>query len=264
MAPSAPGEPRPVELLPSDTGSLARGVPPADPGTLFVLGDQGGVRVAPRTRFQVLFGRNEPDVHVCVGADDPGVSRRHGLLAWEAEGWSVRNTGAVPIRFPGSRLLLSGQAAPIGASYTPLFIRTEPGREHLLELRVSDQPRSAPRASVDDVTRTPKTWRINDEERLVLTALGERYLRHEAHPQPLSWSNTAQTLAELAPDRNWTAKRVEWAVARVRQRLVDAGINGLTREEVGEPVGNAINHNLLLELLVTTTLVPPDLRLLDH
>ncbi|MGH3874906.1 MAG: hypothetical protein ACRDSR_25960 [Pseudonocardiaceae bacterium] len=35
------------------------------------------------------------------------------------------------------------------------------------------------------------------------------------------------------------------------------------RNEVGEPVGNALNHKLILELLLSTTLVPPDLRLLD-
>ncbi len=37
---------------------------------------------------------------------------------------------------------------------------------------------------------------------------------------------------------------------------------GLTREEVGEPVGNMLNHNLITELLRTRTLVPPDLLML--
>ncbi|GLY83134.1 hypothetical protein Airi02_010640 [Actinoallomurus iriomotensis] len=34
----------------------------------------------------------------------------------------------------------------------------------------------------------------------------------------------------------------------------------LTHAEIGEPVGNALNHNLLL----STTLVPPDLAVLDE
>lgn len=49
----------------------------------------------------------------------------------------------------------------------------------------------------------------------------------------------------------------------VRRRLARREVRGLTRDEVGEPVGNALNHNLLLELLLSTTLVPPDLRLVD-
>jgi hypothetical protein len=50
----------------------------------------------------------------------------------------------------------------------------------------------------------------------------------------------------------------------VRSRLSKSGVAGLTREEVGEPVGNKLNDNLLRELLLSTTLVPPDLRLLEH
>lgn len=41
------------------------------------------------------------------------------------------------------------------------------------------------------------------------------------------------------------------------------GVEGLTREEVGEPVGNTLNHNLIMELLRSTTLVPSDLNLLE-
>ena len=38
---------------------------------------------------------------------------------------------------------------------------------------------------------------------------------------------------------------------------------GLTREEVGEPVGNTLNHNLLVTLLRSTTLRPADVEVLD-
>ena len=36
-------------------------------------------------------------------------------------------------------------------------------------------------------------------------------------------------------------------------------MRGMVRDEVGEPVGNALNHNLISELLLTATLVPPEL-----
>jgi len=58
---------------------------------------------------------------------------------------------------------------------------------------------------------------------------------------------------------NWSAKRVEHVVADVRARLSARGVHGLVREEVGEPVGNALNDNLLRELVLSTTLVPTDL-----
>ena len=253
----------PVELLPEGTGSLARGIPVTPAGTLFVLGDAGGIRVAPTQRFTVVFGRNRPDVHVCVGEDDPRVSRQHGLLRCDGQRWTVRNTGGIPIRMPGSQLLLTGQEDPVGATYTPMFIRTEQGREHLLEVRVSGrEEQQRPRAGHSDDTARGSLWTVTDEERLVLSVLGQRYLRHEGHPQPLSWTNTADELAQLQPTRGWTPKRAEWVVTGVRKRLSGAGVRGLTRDEVGEPVGNALNHNLIIELLVSTTLVPPDLRLL--
>jgi hypothetical protein len=52
-------------------------------------------------------------------------------------------------------------------------------------------------------------------------------------------------------------------VLAVRQRLSAKGVPGLTREEVGEPVGNTLNHNLLVALLRSTTLRPADVEVLD-
>ena len=244
-----------VEALPEDAQSLARGLPDCPPGTLFVLGDRGGVRAGAGCR-QIMFGRNEPDVDVFVGGGDPGISRRHGMLCRQSDGWTLRNIGALPIRFPGSWMLPPGREELLGAAYTPLFIRTGPDREHLVEVRVAAGPPPVPEPP-------DPAWTLSGRERLVLTALGERYLRHEAHPNPRSWAGTAALLRELQPDARWTPKRAEWAVANVRHRLVSSGINGLTREQVGEPVGNSLNHNLLLELLISTSLVPPDLRLLE-
>lgn len=252
-----------VQLLPPGTGSLARGLPPSPQGTLYALGDRGGISVAPTARFTVIFGRNHAEVHVCVGEDDPRVSRQQGLLRCDGKRWTIRNVGHVPIRFPGSQLLLSDQEEPLPVAYTPLFIRTEPGREHLLEVRIAAAPPTPSAVCHDDSTRTPATWQLSERERLVLVMLGERYLRHEAHPQPLSWSQVAEQLGELQPQAGWTAKQAEHVVSAVRNRLARNGVPGLTRDEVGEPVGNVLNHNLLFELLLSTTLVPPDLRLLD-
>ncbi|MGH3872465.1 MAG: FHA domain-containing protein [Pseudonocardiaceae bacterium] len=255
-----------VQLLPAGTGSLARGLPPAPPGTLFALGDRGGICVAPTAQLTVIFGRNEPEVHVCVGVGDRGVSRRHGLLRHDGRRWTVHNTGQLPIRLPGSQLLLSGHQEPLPAAYTPLFIRSRRDREHLLEVRVTGSaPAGAARVRVDDTTHHGTTiWELSNRERLVMVALGQRYLRHEAYPQPLSWSNVAVELAQLQPAAGWTAKRAEHVVGAVRARLAGRGVGGLTRDEVGEPVGNVLNHNLIFELLLSTTLVPPDLRLLDQ
>jgi hypothetical protein len=52
-------------------------------------------------------------------------------------------------------------------------------------------------------------------------------------------------------------------IVSVRARLSQGGVAGLTREEVGEPVGNTLNHNLVTELVQSTTLVPPDLAVLN-
>lgn len=252
-----------VRLLPAGTGSLARGLPSSPQGTLFVLASRGGISVLPSARFTVYFGRNEPDVHVCVGEDDRRVSRRQGMLCCDGGRWTIRNLGRAPIRFPGSQLLLRGQEELLPVAYTPLFIRTEPGREHLLEVRIAGTPPPPSVSCHEQSTRSPAIWVLSERERLVLVVLGQRYLRHEAHPQPLSWGQVAEQLAELQPEQKWSSKRVEHIVGAVRSRLALKGIAGLTRDEVGEPVGNMLNHNLLLELLLSTTLVPPDLHLME-
>jgi hypothetical protein len=254
-----------VQFLTAQTGSLARGLPPAPAGTLFALGDRGGICVAPTAGFTVIFGRNEPKVHVCVGAGDRGVSREHGLLRHDGWRWMVQNTGHLPIRLPGSQLLLSGHEEPLPVAYTPLFIRSRHDREHLLEVRVAGAalPGSSDARFEDTTLHHTTIWELSDRERLVLVALSQRYLRHEAYPQPLSWSNVAADVAELPATAGLTPKGAEHVVSAVRARLAKRGVPGLMRDEVGEPVGNALNHNLILELLLSTTLVPPDLRLLD-
>jgi hypothetical protein len=247
-----------VGLLPAGAGSLAWDLPPVPAGTLFVLSERGGIYVAPTNRFTVIFGRNEPEVHVCVGAGDQRVSRQHGWLRHDGQSWIVRNTGQLPIRLPDSRLLLSGHQEPLPVAYTPLFIHS-----HLLEVRVTDPtPARCVGTQFDDTTIRLPIWRLTERERLVLVALGQRYLRHEPYPQPLSWSIVAEELKELQPEAGWTAKSAEHVVAAVRGRLVKRGVTGLTGDWFDQPVGNTLKHNLILAMLLSTTLAPPDLQLL--
>lgn len=80
----------------------------------------------------------------------------------------------------------------------------------------------------------------------------------------LAWRQAAIHLDDRQPEAGWTPKRIEHLVERVHTRLSADGVPGLAREEVGEPTGNVLNHNLIRILMETTTMVPPDLRLLDH
>ncbi|MCI2417902.1 FHA domain-containing protein [Saccharopolyspora sp. K220] len=246
-------------------GSLAFGVPTSTPGTIYALAIAGGITVRPREGRTILFGRNRPEVHVCIGENDRRVSRHHGLLTCHQDQWWVNNTGRLPIRLPDSRLLFTDdEPIPLTEGYTPLFVRGSNDREHLLELYVTGVDGQQPTSQHNDPTQPPRTWKLSPAEKLTLVVLSQRYLFHEAHPQPLSWRQTALHLAELQPDAGWTAKRVEHNVVAVRTRLSKDGVAGLTRDEVGEPVGNSLNHNLIRELMTSTTLVPPDLELLNQ
>ncbi|MET7995314.1 FHA domain-containing protein [Amycolatopsis sp. NPDC005232] len=254
----------PAESLGADHGSLAYGVPPAAPGTIFALAVTGGVRMPPRDGREVLFGRNREDVHVCVGEDDRKVSRKQGFLVRRRDAWWMHNTGRLPIRLPGSRLLFpEEEPVPLAEGYTAVFVRGSADREHLLELYVSGADGRRPESRPQDVTEPPRMWRLSPEERLVLVSLAQRYLLQQPYPQPMAWRQVAEQLSELAPGSRWTPKRVEHLVVAVRARLARAGVAGLTREEVGEPVGNSLNDNLVKELLLSTSLVPPDLALLE-
>jgi hypothetical protein len=190
-------------------------------GTLHVLAVTGGITMGPRPGRSVVFGRNRPDVHVCVGENDRRVSRQQGTLTCADGRWWVRTTGRLPPRLPGARLLFNqDDPVPLTTGYTPLFVRGSSGREHLVEVHVQADDRREPAGLHQDC------------------------------------------LNEVRPGEGWTHKSVEHVVLRVRGRLSRAGVAGLTRDEIGDPVGNTLNHNLVRELLETTTLVPPDLRLI--
>ncbi|GAB2912705.1 FHA domain-containing protein [Streptomyces mayteni] len=263
MALPAPNSSSKVNILPRDFGSLSRGLPAAvRAGTLFVLGPGGGMSVAPDTEFRLVFGRSEADVHVCVGADDPHVSRQHGYIARERDHWVLHNAGRLPIRVPPSRLVLCGDRAELPTGYTPLFIRG-PRQEHLLEVRIAGPVPSAPPAVEHEAeTRGPRLWPLSPVEKLVIVCLGQRYLRNEPYPQPLTWAQVAAELGELRPDERWSERRAAHIVTNVRKRLSGA-VPGLLEEEVPPPVGNTLNHNLIMELLVSTTILRADLALMD-
>lgn len=249
-----------VDILPKGFGSLAHGLPAAPAGTLFAMGVNGGMRVAPDAGFDLVFGRSELDVHVCVGGNDPHVSRRHGRIAYDGSRWVLHNLGKLAIRFPGSRLVLGGQSAELPPAYTPLFI-VAPRREHLLEVRIATgAPPLAP--SRPEASTANATWDLEPVERLVLVCLSQRYLRQEPSPQPLTWAQVADELGRLRPSEQWTRKRAAHIVSEVRIRL-SGRVRGLREEEIPPPLGNALNHNLITELLVTGTIAPADLRLLD-
>lgn len=244
--------------------SLVHGTPASVPGTLHVRSVSGGVSVAPDPQRTLTFGRNRDEVEVCVGENDRRVSRRHGSLTRRDGGWWIHNAGRLPIQLPGSRLLFpDDEPALLPDGYTAAFIRGSRDRHHLLELFVAGERARTPVPQHDEVTSPPRLWRLTPLERTVLVALAQRYLLQEANPAPLSWNRIAALLTECAPQESWSAKRVEHVVGAVRSRLSRAGVPGLTREEVGEPVGNALNDNLVRELLLSTTLVPPDLALID-
>jgi hypothetical protein len=252
-----------VRVLPA-TSSLASGAPsPSVPGTMFVLGPYGGVVAEPAAEAQVSFGRNLPDVDVGIGAEDDRISRRQGTLIYIGRGWRLQNLGRIPLRLPASVMVFAeDNPIELAEGYTPVFLRSPSGREHLLEVRITSVAAPGPPRPAS-LTNTAPRWELSADERLVLVVLAQRYLRHEEHPQPLSWRQVADELIELFPEQGWTAKRAEHIGVAVRKRLSASGVAGLTRDEVGDPVGNALNYNMLVELVSAAVLVPPDLRILD-
>jgi hypothetical protein len=153
---------------------------------------------------------------------------------------------------------------PLDPGYTPLFVRGSRGRQYMLELYVIGQDGGGQEECPGDSTLPPRVWSLKPVERLVLTVLAQRYLMHDMYQHPLTWRDTADQLGELQPSADWTAKRAERLVNRIRLRLSGLGVSGLTKEEVGQPVGNALSHNLIGELMQSTTLSPADLRLLEN
>lgn len=193
------------QVLPGSTRSLADGVPPAPPGTIFALAADGGFAVPPR-KFTLHFGRGTDDVHVPIGVNDPYVSRLHGVLVCDGRTWWIRNKGKLPIQLPGEAMLLSGHELLIEPGYTPLFIGSAKRRSHLLEIHVVASRTTDTDGEHHSRTKAPDVYDLSLVERLVLTALAQRYLRQERYPQPVSWSQVADDLNQLPDGRQLTPK----------------------------------------------------------
>jgi hypothetical protein len=257
----------PPRKLPALTGGLAARAVAGPPGSIFVYGADGGFAAPPMERLQVRFGRKADEVEVCVGSGDRQISRTHGRIVRAGREWWLHNDGRLPIRAPDSaNLLLPGRHMPLAKGYSPLFITGSADRRHLIEVRVVGLPKdTAPTAGdEDDATTAPQVHELAATERLVLTALAQRYLRQESHPQPVAWQQVADDLNDVEGQDGWHWHRASNVADAVRKRLADKGIAGLTREEVGEPVGNKLKDNLIQELLATATLLPLDLALLGE
>ena len=252
------------QVLPASTRRLVDEVPAAPPGSLFALAADGGFAVPPRP-FSLHFGRGKGDVHVALGTSDPYISRLHGVLRCDGREWWLRNAGRLPIYLPDDLMVLSGHELPLEAGYTPLLINTPSQRSYLLEVYVVGPMDGAGDEATQVPTREPDVYPLSEDERLVLVVLAQRYLRQERYPQPVSWKQVAEDLTRIRADREWTPKVAAHVVGAVRDRLAGGRcpVPGLRREDgVGEPVGNALNHNLIRALLKNTTLLPRDLEAL--
>lgn len=258
----------PPQMLPPDLPALGGGHPAAPPGTIFVKSAFGGYAVPPR-KFTVYFGRGADDVHVLLGADDTFVSRQHGIFTYEDGRWWLRCEGSRPIQVPGERLLLRGHERQMKVGYTPLTIETPNHRSHLLEVLIVGNGRESRLADAERPTDDTGVYDLNAKERLAVTALAQRYLLHDSplNPQPVSWKQAAEDLKRADPGRDWNDAKVERVIGELRRRLAGGPnpIRGLLREDgVGEPVGNALNANLIEALLRNGTLIPQDLAALGE
>ena len=197
------------------------------PGTLVVLEPGGGPTVSPTEGMVLWFGRNRPDVHICVGPDDAGVSRRHGTLEYSAGCWWVRTLGGRPVRVGGTQVLRRGTSRcrwPTAAPRCSWRARTPATCTSCAcsVVGAAEQPPRAGRARA----RCPSAasgW--TPSERLVhdrRSPSGSSCVLPAATP-----SRPPGEAAEAArgpPARGgWTPKKVEHLVKRVRERLAGAG-----------------------------------------
>ena len=236
---------------------------PVRPGTLVVLEPGGGPTVGPQEGRVLWFGRNRPEVHICVGPDDPGVSRRHGTLEFSAGRWWVRTLGSRPVRVGGTHVLRRGdEPVPLAEGRTSLLVEgADPRDLHLVRVKVVGEGERPPR-SVGSGTVPVPCFRLDATERLVMTVLAQRHLLRCPDPQPLTAREAATELVALEPAAGWTQKKVEHLVKRVRDRLTGQGVEGLVPEPGRTGFDSAYRRNLIDILLVSGTLGAADLRLL--
>jgi hypothetical protein len=249
----------PPHVLPPSV-SLSGAMPPgAPPGAILVMGDQGGWAVPPR-KFTLQFGRDEDEVHVPIAVDDPYVSRQQGVFGCDGHVWWLENRGRLPIQIPRHPMLLRGHACLMASGYTPLIIISQGNRTHLLHVRVVGGTCEASDRRPGTRTKEAELYHLSKTEHMALAALAQRYLRGEPNPQPATWKQTADMLNLVPGPKEWNPRTVEHLVTAVRERLA---IPFTSREEVGEPVGNTLNHNLIEALLRSACLLPEDLAFFE-
>ncbi|WP_230396447.1 FHA domain-containing protein [Streptomyces blattellae] len=171
------------------------------------------------------------------------------------------------VRLPRGRMLHhSTEPIPLATGYTPAFVMGSGSHQHLVELYVTghDDPWPVSHRYAGAAVR-PVTWPLDDDERLLLVVLGQRYLLYEESPRPLTYAMAAMQLAHLRPEARWNERGIECRVEDVRRRLDRAGFHYplLYDKSQGRGCGNALLHNLLKGLVESTTLVPPDLELME-
>lgn len=258
------------------------------PGTLHARSTAGSVEAPPEAGRVVRFGRGGagPDARVdlVVGADDLGVSRRHGELAYRQGYWWLRNTGQRLLRLAGHRQLHNAEEpVALAVGYTQVVVPGSANLEHMVELYVFGEiPPTAPPA--DARTVAPKRWKLVDDERLVLVVMGQRYLGDDPDPRPLTYREIAVELEAMQPERIWGAdwaqkrrelardqflarldRKAEGTLEKVRNRLEKDGFPyDLRQAERAAPSDDRLKRNLIRGLLESTTLGPGDLDLLDY
>jgi hypothetical protein len=235
----------------------------SDPaGTLVVL-EPGERRKWEPVEGRVLyFGRNRPEVHICVGADDAGVSRLHGTLEFVDGQWQVRTLGGRPVQVGTEVLRRGDEPVPLAEGCTALLVEGENPRDrHLVRVRVLGAVERPPRR-VASGTIPVRCFRLDPTERLVLTAIAEGHLRRIQDPQPLTARAAADRLATVQPEAGWTHRKVEHLVRHVRERLAGQGIEGLVPEPGCTGFDNAYRRNLIDVLVGSGTLGAGDLHLL--
>lgn len=234
--------------------------------TLYARTLESSATFGPRQGREVVFGRNRPLVHLALGVDDLRISREHGLLRFDDGRWWVHNGGRTAIRLPsGTELRPGDPPVPLAAGYTLLTVLGSPGREHALEVRVSGpEPGGTSALPPDAHTYEPPVWPLDPDERRVVVLLARRYLQGDSRPMPQSWRQVGEGMQALAPEAGWTHRRAEHTVRAVRERLSAAGVAGLLAEEVEPPVGNALNENLVAELVRSRSITAADLDALDR
>lgn len=257
--------------------------------TLRASSTSGAVEVAPEPGRVVRFGRGgserERRVELRVGTHDDHVSRRQGELTFQDGSWWLRNIGKAKLRLPGSswplqRLDKGDEPIPLDFGRTQVQVVGSKGREYQVELFVFDE--TPPREPYDRPTISPKRWRLLEDERRVLAVMGQRYLRQEPNPRPLTYRETACQLRLLRLERmwgeKWTTKRLglsseeflarlekktERTVGQARKRLSREGFPDLERQP-DQPYDDTLKRNLVEGLVASTTLTQNDLDLLEN